>query len=256
MARTIAVAGKGGTGKTTIAALMVQCLCESKQGPVLAVDADPDANLGTLLGVEPEKTLGDLREEILADIRNIPAGMAKADYVQAGLHQIVEEAVGFDLLTMGRGEGPGCYCSLNNLIRRFTEELAPSYRWLVMDNEAGLEHLSRRTTSGLDALVMVVTGNPISHTTAERIVRIADTLKNGIRQKYVIANTVSEEQIERVKERVAHVPARFVGTIPVDPALEEALFDTGSLKGLRESAAKEKIRSIVDMIGGQDNGSA
>jgi CO dehydrogenase maturation factor len=239
MARTIAVAGKGGTGKTTIAALMVQCLCEAQRGPV-----------------EPEKTLGDLREEILADIRNIPAGMAKADYVQACLHQIVDEAEGFDLLTMGRGEGPGCYCSLNNLIRNFTEELAPSYRWLVMDNEAGLEHLSRRTTSGLDALVMVVTGNPISHTTAERIVRIADTLKNGIRRKYVLANTVSDEHAERVKERVAHVEARFVGTIPVDPALEKALLERGSLKGLGASDAKERVRSIVDMIGGEDNGSA
>jgi len=126
--KSIAVAGKGGTGKTTIAALLITQLVLKHKRPVLAVDADPDSNLGDLLGVQPEQSIGDLREEVLEEIKKLPAGMIKASYVETSLHQIIEEAAGFDLLTMGRGEGSGCYCALNNMIRKFSEDLSPSYR--------------------------------------------------------------------------------------------------------------------------------
>ncbi|MEW5815019.1 MAG: carbon monoxide dehydrogenase, partial [Spirochaetota bacterium] len=112
MGRSIAVAGKGGTGKSTIAALLILALKERGLGPVLAIDSDPDSSLCTLLGVNQEQTLGDLREEVHEKIKNFPPGMTKANYVEAGLHQVIVEAEGFDLITMGRGEGSGCYCYL------------------------------------------------------------------------------------------------------------------------------------------------
>ena len=194
MPKSIAVAGKGGTGKTTIAALIIGRLCKRGEGPVLAVDADPDSNLGTLLGIEPEQSIGDLREEVRKNISNFPAGMSKASYVEAGLHQIIEEASGFDLVTMGRGEGSGCYCYLNSLIKKFSDDLAPSYSWLVMDNEAGLEHISRRTSVDIDALIIVVNDNPISISSAGKIQDITDNLKGRIRNRYIVTNMVKEER--------------------------------------------------------------
>lgn len=125
MSKSIAVAGKGGTGKTTISALLISALVQMKMGPVLAVDADPDSNLGSLLGIQSKQSIGNLREEVLKEMKNLPAGMTKANYVEAGLHQIIEEADGFDLITMGKGEGAGCYCSLNNIIRKFSRRSDP-----------------------------------------------------------------------------------------------------------------------------------
>ena len=138
MARLIAVTGKGGVGKTTLAALIVRHLRARATGAILALDADPDANLATLLAGPVETTIGDLREEVLRNIRDIPAGMSKANYVEAGLHQLIVETPRVDLITMGHGEGPGCYCFINSVLRKFAEDLTPSYEWVVMDNEAGL----------------------------------------------------------------------------------------------------------------------
>ncbi len=250
MAKAIAVAGKGGTGKTTITALIIKYLREKNMGPVLAVDADPDSNLGTLLGVTPEKSVGDLREEILRDIKKLPAGMTKASYVEAGLHQVIEEADGFDLITMGRGEGPGCYCALNNLIRKFSDDLAPSYSWVVMDNEAGLEHLSRRTTSNIDALLVVVNENRISFDTARNIVQITESVKNVISKKYIVTNMVRDEWKEDINKKVSELPLEFLGSVPRDPMVEEAIFRGNSLLTLQESIANECIFSIMEHIGG------
>jgi CO dehydrogenase maturation factor len=129
MAKSIALAGKGGTGKTTIAALLILSLCRDGRGPVLAIDADADANLGSMLGLKPQKTLGDLREEALKEIKSLPAGMTKASFVELGLHEIIEESDCFDLISMGRGEGSGCYCYLNTLIRKFIDDLSPIPGW-------------------------------------------------------------------------------------------------------------------------------
>ncbi len=250
MAKTIAVAGKGGTGKTTIAALIIRYLCEKNMRPVLAVDADPDANLGTLLGIKTGTSVGDLREEVRKEMKNMPAGMTKANYVEAGLHQIIEEANGFDLITMGRGEGRGCYCSLNNLIRKFSDDLAPSYAWIVMDNEAGLEHISRTTTSNVDALIVVVNENPIALETAKRIEQIVDSLKNEIRKKYVVTNMVRMERREMIKKRVSELSMEYLGDVPRDQMLEDAIFNGESVFTLKESKAKENIFSMMDKIGG------
>ena len=252
MGKSIAVAGKGGTGKTTIAALIVLELVKRKMDPILAIDADPDANFGAILGIEVQQTIGDLREEILAELKDFPAGMTKAGYVQAGLHQIIEESNGYDIITMGRGEGAGCYCYLNSLVRKFSEDLFPSYRRIVMDNEAGLEHISRRTTYNIDDLIIVVNDNPISINTAESIVRISSTLKNKIKRLYVVSNIVRDERKKMVLQRIEELDVEFVGDIPYDEALNNAIFAGNSLADLTGSTAKDRVSKILDTIGGSN----
>jgi CO dehydrogenase maturation factor len=249
MATSIAVAGKGGTGKTTITALIVRYLKEHEKGPMLVMDADPDANLGTLLGIKPEKSLGDLREEILREIKKLPSGMSKAAYLEAGLHQIIAEADGFDLIAMGRGEGPGCYCYLNSLIRKFSEDLTPSYAWVVMDNEAGLEHLSRRTTNNIDALIVVVNENPLSFDTARNIESITASIKNNIRRKCLVTNMVRPEKLPLVMKRISGLHLDHIGDIPVDPVLENAIFQGQSIMNMQNSIAFESILRIMKTIG-------
>jgi CO dehydrogenase maturation factor len=254
MSTRIAIAGKGGTGKSTLAALMVCHLCREGEGPVLAVDADPDANLGTLLGVEVEKTLGDLREEAVKKIKDFPAGMSKASYFEAGLHQVIEESEGFDLLTMGRAEGPGCYCYLNNLIKKFSDDLMPSYRWIVIDNEAGLEHISRRTSSNIDALVVVV-NNPISINTARSIDRITDELRNEIRRKLVVTNMVDDANIPRIRQLVSELDMEYVCDLPREDRILDASFNIEPLMNLENTAIQDGIKLIIEKTGAE-NGAA
>jgi CO dehydrogenase maturation factor len=255
LARSIAVAGKGGTGKTTIAALLVTQLVENNQRPVLAIDADPDANLGTILGIDVKQTIGELREEVLENLKNFPAGMTKASYVEAGLHQIIEESDGFDLLTMGRGEGSGCYCYLNSLVRKFSDELYPSYKWIVMDNEAGLEHISRRTTYNIDVLLTVVNDNPIALNTARSIKKIVSELKNDIKKQYVITNMVQDHRKQEMIKRIKELDMEFLADIPVDIAMSDIIFQGKSIRNLKESPAKDIIKKIIDEIGGKDGDS-
>jgi len=255
MPKSIAVAGKGGTGKSIIAAFLVLALKNRKEGPILAVDADPDANLGTHLGMQVGQTIGDLREDILKNIHDFPAGMSKAQYMEAGLHEIIEEAEGFDLVTMGRGEGSGCYCYLNSLIRKFSEDLLPSYKWLVMDNEAGLEHLSRRTTANIDVLITVVNDNPVSLNTAKAIDIITKDLKNEVRNKYVVTNMVREEHREMLKELIREAGLDLLCDIPYDPAIPKVLYNGKSLKDIGETPIKDCIQKIIDITGGYHGGS-
>jgi CO dehydrogenase maturation factor len=248
MAKSIAVAGKGGTGKSTIAALLVLNLVKQGMKPVLAVDADADSNLGTLLGVEPKQSIGDLREEVIQEFKNFPAGMTKASYVEAGLHQIIEEADGFDLVTMGRGEGPGCYCYLNSLIKKFSDDLTPSYPWVVIDNEAGLEHISRRTSTNIDTLLVIVSDNPLSFSSARKIQDLTDTLEKRISQRYLIANMVKPERKEMMHKRLAEFHIEHLCDIPYDPKLEERVFNGESLSSLSDSPALEAIEVILKHI--------
>ncbi|MFC1584069.1 AAA family ATPase [Fibrobacterota bacterium] len=251
MAKTLAVAGKGGTGKTTIAALIVDYLITKNMGPVLAIDADPDSNLGTLLGITTGQSIGDLRNEVLEEMKDFPPGMTKANYMEAGLHGIVEEAEGFDLITMGRGEGSGCYCALNNLIRKFHADLTPSYKWVVIDNEAGLEHISRRTTSNIDILVVVVNNNPISLNTAKNIEQITRKLKNPVGKKYLVTNMLKEGRRESIKKLAEETQMEYLFDVPEDEAVEEAIFNSESLRKLN-SPAKEGIFFMMEKIGGKN----
>ena len=248
MATSIAVAGKGGTGKTTIAALLVSRLLARGQSPILAVDADPDSNLAPLLGIENTQSIGDLREDVRANISNFPAGMSKASYVEAGLHQIIEEAEGFDLLTMGRGEGSGCYCYLNSLIKKFSDDLAPSYEWVVMDNEAGLEHISRRTSTNIDTMLVVVTENPLSFHSALKIRDITDNMKDRVFDRFIVTNMIRDKQNSIVFKKLPELGIEHICDIPYDPKLEEVVFNSEPVTNLKDGPAVESIDSILDRI--------
>ena len=243
--KVIAVTGKGGVGKTTVAAMIVRFLKENADGPVLALDADPDANLGTVLGIPVETTIGDLREEVLRAIKDFPAGMSKDAYIEAGLHQIIEESEKVDLVTMGRGEGPGCYCFVNNLLRKFADDLMPSYEWVVMDNEAGMEHLSRRTASRIDHLIVVVNENPLSLDCAERIDVLLKDMDRDVRNKYVLLNAVRPDRVEAVRRRLTGLSLTDLGAIPRDDAVEDLIFEGRPIGELADGPALQAVYAAL-----------
>jgi CO dehydrogenase maturation factor len=250
--KSIAVAGKGGTGKSTIAALIMAALVRKGETPVLGIDADADSNLGVLLGIEVGSTVGNLREGIREELTNFPAGMSKAQYVEAGLHDIIEESNGFDLISMGRGEGSGCYCYLNSLIQKFSGDLMPSYKWVVMDNEAGLEHISRRTSTHLDAIILVVTDNPLSLHSAESIIEVTGQIKNPVFNTYAVLNMVKEKRIPEMKEKISALPVKYMCNVPFDPDLEETVYKGESLLKYNSPAVSDSINVILNTIGGNN----
>jgi CO dehydrogenase maturation factor len=193
MTTTIAVSGKGGSGKTTIAAMIIRHLLEQTgSGAVLAVDADPNSCLGLTLGIEPAGTVADIREQTRAKAP-VNAGTDKLRSVEYAIQQAITESKGFDLLTMGRPEGPSCYCAVNNMLRKFLDDLGSQYRYVIIDNEAGMEHLSRRTTNNVDYLCIVAEPTAIGSVTARRISGLAEKLPIGVRQIGVIWNKESDK---------------------------------------------------------------
>lgn len=252
MTKSIAVAGKGGTGKSTIAALLINRLCNRGMKPVLAVDADPDCNLGTLLGTEVEQTIGDLREELLKTIKDFPAGMTKANYIESGLHQIIEECEGYDLITMGKGEGASCYCYINNLIRKFCDDLTPSYQWVVIDNEAGLEHLSRRTTTNIDALIVVVNESPLSFSCAEKIKEIVSEMNGRIAKTYIVSSMVKQSRLAEVHKRIQGLQMEFLTDIPKEDEIEDIVFNGLPISSLTSNVVLTAVDRIIKRIGGNN----
>ena len=156
MTQTIALAGKGGVGKTTITGMLIQYLCAKKNGAVLAVDADANSNLNEVLGVEVESTLGDIREEMaraeMSAVNPIPAGMTKQDYAEMKFGDALVEGDDYDLLVMGRTQGKGCYCFVNGILSTQVSRYAANYRYVVVDNEAGMEHISRGILPAIDTV--------------------------------------------------------------------------------------------------------
>ncbi|MFO8012365.1 MAG: AAA family ATPase [Phycisphaerae bacterium] len=218
MSQTIAISGKGGSGKTTLAGLAVRTLVERTGRSVLAVDADPNACLGPMLGVEPEQTVGEIRDAALERKLQTGPGMDRQRAVEYAIHRAVAEADGFDLLTMGHTEGPKCYCAVNHLLRKYLDQASSDYGWVVLDNEAGMEHLSRRTTDAVALLLVVAEPTPIGATTARRILGLAERLPVTIRQKGVVWNKVNDA--ERLTDLAADLPT--LATVPFDAALAEA----------------------------------
>ena len=192
MSYLLAVAGKGGVGKSTISSLLVHML--SKKGKVLAVDADPNSNLGQKLGIEVPGTVGDVREGLLSKGGEPPRDMSKQEYLKLKLRQILAEGERADLLTMGRPEGPGCYCYVNNLLRVFVDQLMDGYQYVIIDNEAGMEHLSRRTARGMDLLLLVSDPTQVGIATAERLSALADELDLKVKRKLLLVNGVRPGQ--------------------------------------------------------------
>lgn len=222
MTLSIAVAGKGGTGKTTFAALLVRVLVERGIRPVLAVDADPNANLGEALGVEPGTTLADIRERGSQPEGSPPSGIGRVRVVEDEVQRALSEACGFDLLTMGRPEGPRCYCAVNHLLRKSLDDLSRNYAAVVIDNEAGMEHLSRRTTNDVDYLVAVLNPTAPSLRAVRRILELADELPVRIGQRMVLLTRVGPQGIPAwMGAELAALPAARLPEIPQDDAVEE-----------------------------------
>jgi CO dehydrogenase maturation factor len=243
--RTVAVAGKGGTGKTTISGLIIRELVRRGQAPILAVDADPNANLGEVLGTPWEVSVGGLREEAFMGAREIPAGWDKQSWIEYKMHEALAEAQGFDLLVMGRPEGPGCYCYANNLFREYIKALAKEYAWVVMDNEGGLEHLSRHTTRDVDVMFIVTDPSVRGVRTVERINGLIEELGLVVKQRHMVINRVPSGM--EVQELLSHTSVPLGGTVPQD----QSIFDNDAagrdLFALSEEAASmSAVRELVE----------
>ncbi len=180
MGRVIAITGKGGVGKTTVSALAVRLLVEANRGPVLAVDADPNLNLNAALGIGVDQTVGDIREAGLDRASTLPGGMAKAEFLQLRVQEALVERPGFDLLAMGRPEGPGCYCFANSILRACVDRIGKQYAYVVIDCEAGLEHLSRRTAGNMDVLLVLSDPSIRSLDTAQRVLGLVEDLHTRV----------------------------------------------------------------------------
>ncbi len=245
----VAVAGKGGTGKTTVSALLIDELIRRGDGAVLAVDADPNANLGELLGLEVRQTIGGLREEVLQHIAELPPGIAKDRYLEQGLHDCLVEGPGVDLLVMGRGEGPRCYCMVNHILRKYMEILRTGYRYVVIDNEAGMEHLSRRTTSNVDFLLIVARDDPISIRSAAKIAALARELELHVGQEMLVLNDLRGEVSPRAREELQRTKIPLAGVVPHDEGILELALAGQPLKGLAQDApARRAVAQVLQIM--------
>ena len=219
MAFTIAFAGKGGTGKTSLAGLTTKYLVSRRPGPVLAVDADSNSCLNEALGVEIHATIGKLREESLQAVRSggdRPGGMSMEQLFDYQVQQSIIEAKGFDLMVMGRPEGPGCYCAANNIIRKYTDILSEKYPYVVIDNEAGMEHLSRRTTHKVDLLIIVSDPTVKGVMTAKRINELVDELQLDVDRRVLVINRVMGYEGEELRKRAEGYNIHVAGLVPQD----------------------------------------
>ena len=257
MTTTIAVAGKGGTGKTTLAGLLIRRLAEGKAGPILAIDADPASNLNMVLGLPLEKTVGDVREETSKKARAnlLEAGIAKRDILDYEINASVVEGVGVDLLAMGRPEGPGCYCAANNMLRAIIDSIADSYPWVVIDNEAGLEHLSRRTTRDVDLLLIVSDATVRGITTAGRIAALLTELDTKVGKHYLIVNRAAEGLTPELREAIEEHGLDLLAVLPDDPLV--AAFDAAGRPLLQlpdDSQLNIAMAPVVDTVLDQTQG--
>lgn len=236
MGRLIAVAGKGGTGKTTVAALVIRHLLKTGRTPVLAVDADPNYTLGEALGIKVEQTIGTMREEFTDERSEIPAGMSREAVLELKMHAALQEAKDIDLLVMGRQEGPGCYCYLNNVLRKFMDVLAADYPFVVVDNEAGMEHLSRRNTKKIDLLLVVCDHSVKAARAAGRIVDLVEELKLQVGGRFLVLNRAPGEISTEVRAEIARSGLDVLAKLPEDPEVQKADVSGTPLIDIREEA--------------------
>jgi CO dehydrogenase maturation factor len=212
-AHVFAFAGKGGSGKTTLAGLLVRFLKEHSMTPILAVDADSNANFNEVLGLEVEETLGQVREMLKT---NVPVGMTKDIFIEMKVEQALVETKGLDLIVMGRPEGPGCYCAANNLLTRCIDRLMGNYPYLVIDNEAGMEHFSRLTTKDIDLLFVVSDPSRRGMLSARRICDLVDELGIRVGRRFLIVNRYREGLTRLISQQIKGLGPESVATIPED----------------------------------------
>jgi CO dehydrogenase maturation factor len=217
----IAVSGKGGTGKTLVSSLLIKSLA-GEDKDILAIDADPDSNLPEALGIQVEKTVGDVREELKKDTKegNIPTDANKWDILDYKIMESIIETPEFDLLVMGRPEGSGCYCAVNNILRKLIETLSKNYDYIVIDTEAGLEHLSRRTTQNVDIMLVVTDPSKRGILTAKRIDELSEELDITFNKIYLILNRIKPETEHEIMDKVREIGLEVAGIIYEDITIE------------------------------------
>jgi len=223
MPYTIALAGKGGSGKTTMAGLLIKYLVKESKTPILAVDADCNSNLNEVLGLEIKDTLGNAREEMKKGV--VPGGMTKDIFMEMKLEESMVEAEGFDLVVMGQPEGAGCYCAANTLLAGFMDRLAGNYPFIVMDNEAGMEHISRLTTKNVDILLIVSDSSRRGLQAAVRIDDLARRLNIVVGKSYAVINKIKEAPSDQALEMIEAGGLELAGTVPEDRTIYEFDFD-------------------------------
>jgi len=247
MSIIISVTGKGGTGKTTISGLLIDAIARRKPGPVLAVDADPNSTLPDMLGVKEFGTVVDIVDNISSHLDTIPPGMTKDRFIDLKVQEAVMEKDSFDLLVMGRPEGPGCYCYVNNLLRDLIRKLTESYQFVVVDNEAGMEHISRRTTRVADRLLVVSDCSLIGVRSAKRIFELAKDIGIKIGKAYLAVNKKAGE-VGPLTREIEKLPISFAGFIPQDEEIVDLALSGGSILGLKSQEVRRSIEKIVDTI--------
>ncbi len=250
MPMRVAIAGKGGTGKTTIAALLCRSLvrtCGVK--PLLAVDADPNSCLHERLGVTPAETIGELREQLRAEPDKIPAGISKTEWIERLINEEVTESVGFDLVTMGRQEGPDCYCYINNLLRSCLDKIGQQYQAVVIDNEAGLEHLSRRSNGEVEVLLVVCQPTVIGARTTMRILELIESLSLDIGKTYLVLNGCDGEMPDQLQALFDETKLEVIARVPTDPLVVDYEMESRSLLDLTaDSGAAATVDSMVSQL--------
>ena len=261
MTTTIALAGKGGVGKTTVAAMVIKYLAQNQDGAILAIDADPSSNLNMVLGLDLEWTVGDIREGMLEEVQksllksgaamgSMPGGATKQEYLDYEVRTSIEEGDRFDLIAMGRPEGAGCYCAVNHNLREVVDSISRGYRYVVIDNEAGMEHLSRRTTRDVEHLLVVSDPTQRGIVAAERIGSMVPDLDINVENLYLILKRVVGELPPPLLQRVDALEMNFLGTVPSNNALMEFEFSGRPLVELGDEspvyqAVAEMMRGIL-----------
>lgn len=250
MSYNIAVAGKGGTGKTSTTSLVIRYLLRKGLLPVLAVDADANANLGESLGLTVSQTIGSIIASFNEEKINIPPGITKEAYLQIKINGAIVESKGLDLVTMGRGEGPDCYCYPNSLLRKFIDEMSGSYKYMVLDNEAGMEHLSRRTTQDVDELLLISNHSVKGVRTIARLKELVTELKLRVKRQSVIINLVPGGELDPlIKEEMGRLGLEPAAIVPLDEEISQFDLQAKSLLELPDtSSAAGAIGDLMDNL--------
>ncbi|OGW83705.1 MAG: hypothetical protein A2987_05080 [Omnitrophica bacterium RIFCSPLOWO2_01_FULL_45_10] len=247
MTTVIAVNGKGGTGKTTVAALFVDYISSKKLGSLLAVDADPNATLANMLGVKVEETMVGVVDEVSAKRDALPAGMSKDRFIEMKVQESIGEAENFDLLVMGRPEGPGCYCYVNTVLRGVLNDVTKSYRYIVIDNAAGMEHISRRTERNIDKFVLVSDYSIMGIRSSAQIFKLAKEMGIKFGKAYLVINKASGS-IDALKKEIDFSSLSLAGTIGYDEEFVCLSLNNSPISFLSSAKAKVEVTEIMEKI--------
>ncbi len=249
MSLRIAIAGKGGTGKTTVSALLCRSLVARRIKPVLAVDADPNSCLADRLGVTVERTIGAVRESIRQNPDLKPASLSKNEWIERLINDALVESTGFDILAMGRQEGPDCYCFINNLLREYLARIGRQYKAVVIDNEAGLEHLSRRTDGSVEVMLVICLPTLSGARTAVRIVELMNSLHLDIGNCYLVVNQGDGRVSPAVAAEFQRTGLEMIAMIPADPAVAQCEANGQAVTVLpAESPAVASVDRLLETI--------